>query len=168
MSLVCSIQNSHLPRPIFYSPSSKFTRIGERLSVSFRHCEMWEIWSVFCEYFREYAGIFVMNAPSQWEVTLHCNIVSHWLGAYTKERGLTIYWIISCSICYVYCFELQQTCYNIGNPLCKSSNCFEIFMVSAKFQNDWTSEKKSYFENEILQNLSLICLGRISVNNSPM
>ena len=25
-----------------------------------------------------------MNAPSQWETTLHCNVVSHWLGAYTK------------------------------------------------------------------------------------
>ena len=23
-------------------------------------------------------------APSQWEATLHCNVVSHWLGAYTK------------------------------------------------------------------------------------
>ena len=22
--------------------------------------------------------------PSQWEMTLHCNVVSHWLGAYTK------------------------------------------------------------------------------------
>ena len=26
----------------------------------------------------------IVNAPSQWEMTLHCNIVSHWLGAYTK------------------------------------------------------------------------------------
>ena len=25
-----------------------------------------------------------VNAPSQWETTLHCNIISHWLGAYTK------------------------------------------------------------------------------------
>ena len=25
-----------------------------------------------------------VNAPSQWETTLHCNVVSHWLGAYTK------------------------------------------------------------------------------------
>ena len=25
-----------------------------------------------------------VNAPSQWEMTLHCNLVSHWLGAYTK------------------------------------------------------------------------------------
>ena len=26
----------------------------------------------------------LVNAPSQWETMLHCNIVSHWLGAYTK------------------------------------------------------------------------------------
>ena len=35
MFFICSI---HLPRPIFYSPSSKCTRIGERASVSFPHC----------------------------------------------------------------------------------------------------------------------------------
>ena len=26
----------------------------------------------------------ILHAPSQWETTLHCNLVSHWLGAYTK------------------------------------------------------------------------------------
>ena len=30
-----------------------------------------------------------LNAPSQWETTLHCNVVSHWLGAYTKWSLLT-------------------------------------------------------------------------------
>ena len=25
-----------------------------------------------------------LHALSQWETTLHCNVVSHWLGAYTK------------------------------------------------------------------------------------
>ena len=25
-----------------------------------------------------------VNAPSQWETTLHSNVISHWLGAYTK------------------------------------------------------------------------------------
>ena len=25
-----------------------------------------------------------VNAPCQWETTLHCNVVSHWPGAYTK------------------------------------------------------------------------------------
>ena len=29
-------------------------------------------------------------APSQWETMLHCNVVSHWLGAYTK-----------CSLCHL-------------------------------------------------------------------
>ena len=24
------------------------------------------------------------HVPNQWETTLHCNIISHWLGAYTK------------------------------------------------------------------------------------
>ena len=31
-----------------------------------------------------YPGIIIVNAPSQWETTLHCNVVSHWLGACTK------------------------------------------------------------------------------------
>ena len=26
----------------------------------------------------------ILCAPSQWETTLHCNVVSHWLGTYTK------------------------------------------------------------------------------------
>ena len=25
-----------------------------------------------------------VHAPSQWETTLQCNVVSHWLGAFTK------------------------------------------------------------------------------------
>ena len=25
-----------------------------------------------------------LYAPSQWEMTLHCNVISHWLGAYMK------------------------------------------------------------------------------------
>ena len=29
------------------------------------------------------SGHFV-NAPSQWETTLHCNVVSHWLGTFIK------------------------------------------------------------------------------------
>ena len=27
---------------------------------------------------------YFLYAPSQWETTLHCNVVSHWLGAYTN------------------------------------------------------------------------------------
>ena len=28
--------------------------------------------------------VHFVYAPSQWEITLHCNVVSNWLGAYTK------------------------------------------------------------------------------------
>ena len=34
-------------------------------------------------------------APSQWETTLQCNVVSHWLGAYTKlpaDTGIEAQW----------------------------------------------------------------------------
>ena len=33
-----------------------------------------------------------VNAPSQWETTLHCNVVSHWLGAYKNDP-----WLCKCS-----------------------------------------------------------------------
>ena len=32
--------------------------------------------------------------PSQWETTLHCNVVSHWLGAYTKWFLLTSIFVV--------------------------------------------------------------------------
>ena len=35
---------------------------------------------VFWIFYREH----FMNASSQWEITLHCYVVSHWLGAYTN------------------------------------------------------------------------------------
>ena len=42
--------------------------------------------------FRDYFAY----APSQWETTLHCNVVSHWLGAYTKW-SLNLYQESTCS-----------------------------------------------------------------------
>ena len=40
-------------------------------------------WSIYVIDPTEYRDHFVY-APSQWETTLHCNVASHWLGAYTK------------------------------------------------------------------------------------
>ena len=41
-----------------------------------------------------------MYAPSQWEQTLLCNVVSHWLGAYTNDpwSRIKIYMYIICCI----------------------------------------------------------------------
>ena len=33
-----------------------------------------------------------VNAPSQWETTVHCNVVSRWLDAYTKRSLQARYW----------------------------------------------------------------------------
>ena len=33
---------------------------------------------------RAAAGV-ILHAPSQWEMALHCNTISHWLGAYTQN-----------------------------------------------------------------------------------
>ena len=37
----------------------------------------------------------VVYAPSQWEKTLHCNIATHWLGAYTKwSLVMPFHWLL--------------------------------------------------------------------------
>ena len=41
-------------------------------------------------------GYHFVNAPSQWVTTLHCNIVSHWSGAYTNWSLL---------LCFVLCYK---------------------------------------------------------------
>ena len=37
-----------------------------------------------CEYQLNHSRDHFVYAPSQWETTLQCNVVSHWLGTYTK------------------------------------------------------------------------------------
>ena len=41
------------------------------------------------------SSIKTLYTPSQWKTTLHCNVVSHWLGAYTKWSLLT-FWLSTC------------------------------------------------------------------------
>ena len=43
---------------------------------------------------------YSVYVPSQWETTLHCNVVSHWLGAYTKW-SLYMYMQHHILLCYV-------------------------------------------------------------------
>ena len=42
-----------------------------------------KVWSASHAFSTRFEGPFC-HAPSQWEATLHCNVASHWLGAYTK------------------------------------------------------------------------------------
>ena len=51
-----------------------------------------------------------VHAPSQWEATLQCNIISHWLGAFTK-LSLYIHGLVQdCSNSSALAMELLQSC----------------------------------------------------------
>ena len=43
---------------------------------------------------------YFVNASSQWETTLHCNVVSHWLGAFTKWSLVFGYFLWGVMITY--------------------------------------------------------------------
>ena len=34
-----------------------------------------------------------VHVPSQWEMVLHCNVISHWWGAYTKMIPVCLLWL---------------------------------------------------------------------------
>ena len=51
-----------------------------KISIQVIHLKMSSVkWQLFCS-----SRDHFVYAPSQWQMTLHCNVVSHWLGAYTK------------------------------------------------------------------------------------
>ena len=66
-----------------------------------------------------------VNASSQWETTLHCNI-SHWLGAYTKwsltgqndKDGLTVYPVVSFKKVPGGRFNIKMSYYKYGKSHC--------------------------------------------------
>ena len=66
-------------RILFY-PISKLREQGSKEKVDNPSTPFTD-GSVFSQ--RQHRGHFVY-APSQWETTLQCNVVSHWLGAFTK------------------------------------------------------------------------------------
>ena len=50
----------------------------------------------------------VEHAPSQWEMTLHCNVISHWLGTYTKW-SLGSYHDGWADVIFAICWKWQNT-----------------------------------------------------------
>ena len=58
-----------------------------------------------------------VHAPCQWETTLHCNVVSHWLGAYTK-------WSL-----YIWLHKTYIISWYQGNSLLKYTGMFSHLYV---------------------------------------
>ena len=64
-----------------------FIKYFSFMTISWRHNEYlmnleWQTKTHYCSRWFSYRDHFV-NVPSQWETMLHCNIISHWLGAST-------------------------------------------------------------------------------------
>ena len=49
-----------------------------------------------------------MYAPSQWEMMLHCNVISHWLGAYTKWSLMHIILLCLEAAIVIKCKDIAQ------------------------------------------------------------
>ena len=71
-------------------------------------------------------------APSQWETTLQCNIVSHWLGAYTKWSLQTRLWDYKQPACLL----IQLNDHSVSlNIFLLHSECFQeiLTLISIKY-----------------------------------
>ena len=80
-----------------------------------------------------------MDAPSQWEMTLHCIIASHWLGAHTKR-----FLIINASVTSHHWHHTIFSTYMILSPKgrMKNTNDFlsrTIFEVTLSFRGYMTA-----------------------------
>ena len=67
---------------------------------------------------------YFMNVSGQWETTLHCNVISHWLGAYTKwslESCFIVLWwgLVMISFAHILQGWLSRTGANIRFPQCQ-------------------------------------------------
>ena len=86
-------------------------KIFQALNVSFRNKCLEHNWASLYQnnnefniWFKQYLQKYFIYAPSQWETMLQCEVVSHWLGTYTKSllclcRSHTVYYIASCTKC---------------------------------------------------------------------
>ena len=93
MHIVCSVWVHHSAACLAKCPSPYRSWI--------RHVQLYRNHSVY--------------APSQWDTALHCNAVSHWLGAYTKS--LVVPWIKHGKL--YRCFSCVDTLANGNTVWCR-------------------------------------------------
>ena len=77
---------------------------------------------------REYS----VHAPSQWETTLHRNVVSHWLGAFT-EWSMQMPW----QRCKISSARKQNSNLPIVRTLIINRSNFSYLVVSCLCQRSW-------------------------------
>ena len=76
---------------------------------------------------------YFVYAPNQWETTLQCNVVSHWLAAYTKQ---SLEW--TQTVIYKVPFEVMATsfwCYGSLQRSPSTTQSFYFLQITAKLLN---------------------------------
>ena len=72
-----------------------------------------------CIFYQIYRDYFV-NAPSQWGMTLHCNVFSHWLGAFTKwSLNIVVYTFGAYRTSTVVFDMVNCVCFSGGGAWCQ-------------------------------------------------
>ena len=77
-----------------------------------------------------------VNAPSQWETTLQCNVVSHWLGACTKWSPVTFEhasWYVARTkheACWMRFADIPTPCKHFPRSTLRSFSRFEMWFFS--------------------------------------
>ena len=74
---------------------------------------VWEMADIFRDYF--------VHVPTQWETMLHCNVFSHWLGAYTKMYTKRSLHYVQASVCKEHCYCGKQRSIGLGVLQCTTA-----------------------------------------------
>ena len=81
---------------------------GLRSLLLQRHlCQFWQCCDEMFLIMMSHSRVHFVYAPSQWETTLQCNVVSHWLVAYKK--------VPACSPPVILCILPRRVCWH-GTP----------------------------------------------------
>ena len=102
-----------------------------------------------------------VDVPSQWETALHCNAVSHWLGAYIESSLPVIYILVYSFIASkspVRTVDMEHPLFHMAHPLfphlSRIKSCCPVWMWCPDFELE--NEYDADFEREIKHANSLI------------
>ena len=114
---------------------------------------LWYVSYVSWQLYQDTIRVHSVYAPSQWEMTLHCKVISHWLGTYTKWslHNMVFEVVVSLILSVIYLafntLRLRQDARHFSDS---------IFICIFLNENEWHSIK-----------ISLKFVPKVPINNIP-
>ena len=136
----------------------------ENVSMSWRHHVRHFSWRcndtsiVFVMIGSDYGRDDFVYAASQWETTLHCNVVSHWLGAYTK---CSLQWPVSYSSSRQY---LPLLAFNDTNIFLQENALDHLRLVAMFFPRWVNTQNGCHLYLQIYSLQQKICISTMWIN----